>query len=342
MAVVPPSSVIMLQTVARWVTGRLGHAGAGELEDAVEAALDRVAADEPQDQVLGGDPGRQPPLQVDADHDRGRGLEGVAGHGQGDLQPAGADGDRPAGARGRGVRVGSRAGSPRGGRTARCGPGGRCRCRPGSSGGRSGPRSPGGTGGRRRCGGRTGACCGRRTARPGRPGPGPAPGPRTPCRPSCRWRPGAGSGRSAGRSPRRPPAARDEVLLEDLCRSWSRACSDPSPRPSRATGRRSVARRTGSSRTLASRSRKSALGRSRAPRLARWGVTIWTSIRRPPASTRRATRSTRATLEASVARWNMDSPVNTPAHPDPYRPPTRPPSAHTSRLWAWPRSCRRR
>ena len=45
-------------------------------------------------------------LQVHADHDRGRGLERVAGHGQGDLEPAGADGDRPAGARGRGVRVG--------------------------------------------------------------------------------------------------------------------------------------------------------------------------------------------------------------------------------------------
>jgi hypothetical protein len=83
--------------------GQVGHPGPGELEDAVEAALDRVAADQPQDQVLGGDPGRQPALQVHADHDRGRGLERVAGHGQGDLQAAGADGDRPAGARGRGV-----------------------------------------------------------------------------------------------------------------------------------------------------------------------------------------------------------------------------------------------
>ena len=44
-----------------------------------------------------------------------------------------------------------------------------------------------------------------------------------------------------------------------------------------------MGRRTGWSRTRASRSRNSALGRSRAPRLARWGVTIWTSIRQPPA-----------------------------------------------------------
>jgi hypothetical protein len=85
----------------------------GELEDAVEAALDRVPADEPQDQVLGGDPGRQLTVQVHADDDRDRQPERLAGHRQRDLQPTGADRDRPARARGRRVRVGAEQGSAR-------------------------------------------------------------------------------------------------------------------------------------------------------------------------------------------------------------------------------------
>src|SRR6266536_2288692 len=85
----------------------------GELEDAVEPALDRVLADEPQDQVLGGDPGRQLTVEVHADHDRGGHPERLAGHGERDLQPARADGDRPARTRGGRVRVGAEQGGAR-------------------------------------------------------------------------------------------------------------------------------------------------------------------------------------------------------------------------------------
>src|SRR6266536_1481170 len=85
--------------------GQVPDARAGELEDPVEAALDRVPAQQPQDEVLGRDPRRQRALQPHADHGRHRGLERMARRGEGDLEPARADRQRPARPRGRGVRV---------------------------------------------------------------------------------------------------------------------------------------------------------------------------------------------------------------------------------------------
>ena len=52
--------------------------------------------------------------------------------------------------------------------------------------------------------------------------------------------------------------------------------------------------------------------RSTAPILAVWSVRIWTSKRTKPLVRRWSTRPARATLEASVSRWNMDSPAKRP------------------------------
>jgi hypothetical protein len=54
-----------------------------------------------------------------------------------------------------------------------------------------------------------------------------------------------------------------------------------------------------------------------------------------PASSREHS-STSATFEASVARWNIDSPQNTCPTSTPYSPPTSTSPSHTSTLWAWP------
>jgi hypothetical protein len=90
-----------------------GHPWAGELEDPIEAALDRVPLDEVKDEVLAGHPGRQLAAQMDADDAGCRGPQGPASHGHGHLEAAGADRDRAAGAGGRRMRVGTEQGRPR-------------------------------------------------------------------------------------------------------------------------------------------------------------------------------------------------------------------------------------
>ena len=57
----------------------------------------------------------------------------------------------------------------------------------------------------------------------------------------------------------------------------------------------------------------------------------------------RSTSATSATLDASVARWNIDSPANSPPMATPYRPPASVPSSsdHDSTLCAHPSSCSR-
>ena len=82
-----------------------------------------------------------------------------------------------------------------------------------------------------------------------------------------------------------------------------------------------------------------------APRVARCGVVHWTSSSRrgTPSPVSSRTSSTRATLDASVRRWNIDSPANRPPMPTPYSPPASSPSArsHTSTLCATPRAASR-
>ena len=56
-----------------------------------------------------------------------------------------------------------------------------------------------------------------------------------------------------------------------------------------------------------------------------------------PASRSRSTRPTSATFDASVRRWNIDSPANSPPMATPYSPPASVPSGvHASTLWAQP------
>ena len=56
--------------------------------------------------------------------------------------------------------------------------------------------------------------------------------------------------------------------------------------------------------------RAAARGMLRAPKLSRWRVGIWQSINAKPHSRSRSTSVTKPTLDASVARLNIDSPKN--------------------------------
>ena len=58
---------------------------------------------------------------------------------------------------------------------------------------------------------------------------------------------------------------------------------------------------------FASSARKRARGISRAPKLSKWGVVTWQSIKAKSNFCRYLTRATNATLEALLMRVNMDS-----------------------------------
>ena len=82
-------------------------ARAGELEDRAAAAAHAAPAQELENHVLRLDPGPlKLVLEEDADDLRARQLEGVAGHADGHVEPAGADCDHRARARLRRVAVG--------------------------------------------------------------------------------------------------------------------------------------------------------------------------------------------------------------------------------------------
>ena len=65
-------------------------------------------------------------------------------------------------------------------------------------------------------------------------------------------------------------------------------------------------------------------------------VSCWVSSSTTPPSRIRSTRSTSAALDASLSRWNIDSPLNTRPVSTPYRPPTSRSPSQTSRLCAPP------
>ncbi len=74
------------------VDGERGDAGAVVLQHLADAAFDGELLQKRQDHVLGGDPRRQRADQFDAD-DAGHGeVEGLSGHGNGDVESARADG----------------------------------------------------------------------------------------------------------------------------------------------------------------------------------------------------------------------------------------------------------
>ena len=82
---------------------------------------------------------------------------------------------------------------------------------------------------------------------------------------------------------------------------------------------------------------------SRRPRraCARCGVVHCTSNSRAPSRRSSSTVAQHATFDASVTRWNIDSPANKPPIRTPYSPPTSSPSCHVSTLCAQPSSCSR-
>jgi hypothetical protein len=80
-------------------------------------------------------------------------------------------------------------------------------------------------------------------------------------------------------------------------------------------------------------------GISRAPKLARWRVCCWQSMRSMPSARQNATSVHRAILDASVRWENIDSPKNMRPMPTPYRPPVSWPSIQVSTLCTRPRWC---
>ena len=80
-------------------------AAAEVFHDLADAALDGEAAENLEDDVLGADPGRERAFQVNADYFGSGEIEGFAGHGESDVETAGADGDHAETAGRRGVAV---------------------------------------------------------------------------------------------------------------------------------------------------------------------------------------------------------------------------------------------
>ena len=80
-------------------------ARSGVLEYPADVALRAVLLEDLEDHVLRGDPLAELPLEDDRAHLGGRDVESAAGHRNGDVYPAGADGDLPDAAARRGVRV---------------------------------------------------------------------------------------------------------------------------------------------------------------------------------------------------------------------------------------------
>ena len=90
------------------VGGREGrHSRPVVFDDLADAPLDVVAAQHLEDHVLGADPVGELPGELDAENLRAGEMIGVAGHGHGDIEAAGADGQHrhPRGAGGVAVRA---------------------------------------------------------------------------------------------------------------------------------------------------------------------------------------------------------------------------------------------
>src|SRR6266853_674204 len=68
------------------------------------------------------------------------------------------------------------------------------------------------------------------------------------------------------------------------------------------------------------------------PNCAVTGLSCWMSNKAKPRARKCSTRWNNATLEALLARWNMDSPANRPPTTTPYTPPTRRPFCQHSML----------
>ena len=122
----------------------------------------------------------------------------------------------------------------------------------------------------------------------------------------------------------------DTALLEDLrarrATCCTTGCGRSAPVPWRAD---------------ASNRRYSPRPTSTAPSERRWGVVHCTSKSVAPSSFKSSTVAQHATFDASVTRWNIDSPAKNRPMRTPYRPPTSTPSCHTSTECAQPNSCRR-
>jgi hypothetical protein len=140
------------------------QAGTVVLNDAPVAAVDVVAAQHLEDDVLGAHPGGQLAHQPHAPDLRHRHVVRLSGHAHGDIEPAGADRQHAERAGRTGVRPSPAASCPAR-RSAACAPGARRRCRAWRSRCPTSGTPSEGTGDRRRCESRPAAGCGPRTAR---------------------------------------------------------------------------------------------------------------------------------------------------------------------------------
>ena len=90
----PPPSIVMLQIVMRPSIESASMAGAGELDDVADGAVDAHLADRAEDQVLGGDAGAERAVVVDAHRLRAWLHEALRGQHVLDLARADAEGER--------------------------------------------------------------------------------------------------------------------------------------------------------------------------------------------------------------------------------------------------------
>ena len=151
-----------------------------------------------------------------------------------------------------------------------------------------------------------------------------------------------GSRRGCARASRGRAACRGSARRRGSTPRSSRISSAPATSSTTGCERSCTslhARRTLPPRPSAGGTRRAAT--STAPSERRCGVVHCTSNSSAPSSRSSSTVAQHATFDASVTRWNIDSPANRPPMRTPYSPPASSPSRHASTLCAQPSSCSR-